>query len=124
VYFGSAGGLIEQAYVENVRLSVDYNYVRLRTHWPTAAQWQSRGQFILGDKDVMVEFGQMFSESSALLRANSGTGWSFAFSASAFGQTAAWSITSGVITNFSHDGQDGDIHRLRGSIRALDYSAL
>jgi hypothetical protein len=112
-FFGSAGGLVEQAYVENVSLSIENNWVRLRTHWPTAAEWEKRGTFILGDRDVSVEFGQMISDASIL---------SFAFSASAPGMTAAWSISSGVMS-YSHDGQDGDMHRGRAMLRALNVSA-
>lgn len=114
-----------QTYVENISLTVSYEYVRLRTHQPTAAMWGNRGTFILGDKKVSVDFGQMWSDSTAMLRSNSASAWNFSFSASGIAiETGAWAVWSAVFTQFEHEGRENGLFRTRASIAALDFSGL
>ena len=122
-FFGSAGeSPAAMAYVERVSFQARYDWRRYRNL--STGAWAARSTYVLADKLISIEWGQMWVDSTALLRANSATAWNFAISASALGQTGAIQVWSAVFRSFELAGQADGLFRINGSLEASDYSAL
>ena len=123
LYFGSAGEApAAMAYVENVRVEAQYEWIRYKNL--STGAWAGRSTYVISDKRIRMSFDAMWVDSTALLRANSATAWNMALSASALGQTGAIQIWSAVFTRFGLIGQANGLWRIQGQLEAADYSAL
>jgi len=123
VFFYSAGEAgVGQAFVEGVTFQARFGYRTYRNL--TTGAWASRFTEVLSDKLVTVDFRHIWTDSTALIRANSGTAWNFAVSAVSPLQTGAFQIWSGVITEFQMQGQENGLWKGSMQFRAHDYSAI
>ncbi len=122
LYSAGASSPAAMAYVENFTLEANYEWIRY--HNLTTGAWAARSTYVLGDKKVRMSFESMWTDSTALLRANSGTAWNMSLSASSYLQTGAVQIWSAVFSRFSLAGQANGLFRINGQLEATDYSAI
>ena len=123
LYFGSAGEVpAAMAYIENVRVEAQYEWGRYKKL--VTGSWADRIVYLARDRRITMSFGAMWSDSTALLRANSASAWNMALSASAYGQTGAMQIWSAVFTQFELAGQANGMYKIQGQLEAANYSAI
>lgn len=112
-------------YIENVKGRVEWEYIKYKNQ--LTGGFAARTHFQLADKNVTVNFGQLFYENSNFLAANSATAFNAVIGFSAAGgkpNTAEFQIWSAVFTEYGIEGREGDLFRTTVGMRAADISGV